>query len=173
MTTIAYRDGWLAADSGSFAGDTWVGSRNKIVRLKDGRHAAGCGGSIEIRAMLDWLDAGAQGPRPDKGDVEIFVVEMDGSLMMCSQHGLQAAPNAPFHATGSGYEIALGAMAAGASAEEAVRIACRYNVHSVEPVNSVQTSVTRYRETMPFAAINAQVSSLSQAIRGAQMGQNF
>lgn len=42
-----------------------------------------------------------------------------------------------YAAVGAGHEIALGAMAAGASSRQAVAVACRHNVHCRLPIHSV------------------------------------
>jgi ATP-dependent protease HslVU (ClpYQ) peptidase subunit len=46
--------------------------------------------------------------------------------------------NRGFATTGSGCDIALGAMAAGKSAREAVAIACKYDINSRLPVHSLE-----------------------------------
>ncbi len=47
---------------------------------------------------------------------------------------------APFAAIGSGAELALGAMAQGATAIQAVKIACRFDIHSRPPVHAEASS---------------------------------
>lgn len=126
MTTIAYRDGVLAADTlvthnGRIAG--WVKKAMKIGRLLVGT----CGSLNLTQPLLDWLRTGAIGPPPKMQGVK----ECEGTAMLIlpgdiivtiDEYGMDYI-RAPFHAIGSGAQLALGAMAAGATAEEAVHIA--------------------------------------------------
>ena len=47
-----------------------------------------------------------------------------------------------FFALGDGMDLALGAFEMGASAEEAVRIACKYNIYCCEPINIIYHSLS-------------------------------
>ena len=123
MTTIAYRKGMLAADTGSYPGR--MGEVIKIAKY--GKFLAGaCGNATYLDAFLKWFLGGREGKSPepksdsdgcDRGvifgpkltDIEIF--EPGGSFKMI---------NCPYFAMGSGRQVALGAMHAGANARQAV-----------------------------------------------------
>ncbi len=134
MTTIAYRDGIMAADSAAFADDTYGGSCVKVFRTKSGGLAAFCGSMIFSAAIQAWLQSG-EGSKPAYGtDVTGILVEADGAIWVVNGDGDRAQLNAPYVASGSGRIAALGAMAAGASAERAVEIACELDAYTRGPV---------------------------------------
>mgnify|MGYP000914160185 CR=1 FL=1 len=136
MTTIAYRDGVLAADSKVTDGGCYVGSVQKVFRAEDGTIGAlaGCLGDNGI--FRDWLLSGREGPceLKDQGSEGIFVTP-DGKIWNVYHGGkVFEITGSAFYAHGSGFRIALGAMAAGASAEAAVRICCDLDDSTREPI---------------------------------------
>lgn len=134
MTTFAYKDGVLATDSAVSGSGTYCGSTTKGGRAQDGTLAAACGDLSGVPAILEWLEGGAQGEPPIPKDTnEYFVARPDGTCLWVGVNGA-AQVHAPFHAGGSGASIALGAMAAGASAQAAVEIACDLDNSSRRPV---------------------------------------
>ena len=145
MTTIAYRDGVLAADSLLRCGQTRFGIVRKIIQA-NGLAAALTGDMQDTVLLRRWLQAGC----PECGNDGVSpwaILGQDGGSgivvgsggAMIFDYRLRRYPvEAPFYADGSGADIAIGAMAAGATAEEAVRIACRYDTGSSEPVEVVR-----------------------------------
>lgn len=131
MTAIAYRDGIMTADTAVWAstggGYTVVGNYRKIDRLEDGSLFASTGRSSDHQAVIRWLAAGQEGeaPKVKEGFSAIWarprrVLKIEDDVRPF------AMPNADFYAAGSSMEFLLGSLAAGASAEEAVRLAIRY-----------------------------------------------
>ena len=146
MTTIAYRDGVLAADSLISCGQTRIGSVRKIVRA-NGFLAALTGDMQDTVLLRRWLEAGCpEAPNDDDASPWGTLGNDGGSGIVVDATGAMVFDNklrryavdAPFLADGSGADIALGAMAAGASAEDAVRIACRLDTGSGEPVEAAR-----------------------------------
>lgn len=140
MTTIAYRDGVMAADSRVSGGGIHRGVVDKIIVLDDGS-LLGCCGPAGVDVMVAmWLEQGAPPsnmPRvPDGTDFHAILVRPSGDVKVISPSLIIQRLVAQFVATGSGNEIALGAMAMGASAIRAVEIACELDVHSGPPVIS-------------------------------------
>lgn len=139
MTTLAYRDGVLAADSLATAGgirDSEVLKVRKIGRLL----TAGCGSGALCEKFVGWVQRGMPGNSPWEGsgaDGNSLLVAPDRSLVVFGVNGPWRVDR-PFYALGSGGDIALGAMAAGASAEEAVEIAIRFDVYSGGPIRSIR-----------------------------------
>ena len=133
MTTIAYDGKTLAADTQMTIGDTTDSTCIKIV--KRGAVLAGaCGTSAMCKAFRDWFIGGMRGdpPKPyhaEKSDWSywglIFPPQSD-SFLILQEPGWNWL-RAPFYATGSGGDIATGALAMGATAEEAVRVASRFD----------------------------------------------
>lgn len=137
MTTIAYKAGVLAADSLCTSNGFREGDALKIRKI--GRLlVAGCGASARCERFFDWVAAGMNGESPwtghDSGNS--LIVLPDDTLVMFGENGpwpLQA----DFYALGSGELIALGAMAAGASAAEAVAHAIRFDTRSGGPIRTI------------------------------------
>jgi hypothetical protein len=140
MTTIAIKDGIIAADSQTtFGNERGLRPTKKIAVGKEAVYAVS--GISILDPLVAWHEAGAD-PRnlPAVGSGERW------TLMVAWRHGQvclfnSEAPyglriDAPF-AMGTGGDYALGAMDHGASAEEAVAIACRRDTASGLPVQSV------------------------------------
>ncbi len=155
MTTIAYRDGVLAADSQTTIQTEAGGSRKfrctpKLLTknvLIDGEPQeviiALAGESAPGLAFFNWFD----GDFETKDTPEIFVQNLpDFTALVLFAHGLyefDAYCTAdkiiePFYAIGSGAKAALGAMHAGATAEQAVEIACKVDPYTSGPVQVVK-----------------------------------
>ena len=124
MTVIAIRDGVLAVDS--HIGSNWrMGNVQKSRRLPDGSVAAGTGNFHVVVAFLNAMESGSD--LPPLGDDEVIQLMRDGSVMYWDSGVSSFQIDAPFHALGSGAQLAIGAMAMGATAREAAEIACRYS----------------------------------------------
>lgn len=138
MTTIAYRDGIMAADSGCFNDDLYEGEVDKIWTLQDGGFLGCCGEYGAILKVVDWLAAGgdpARKPRLSRDSEFAGLLVKSSGQVLHYQLRLRPLPiTADFHAIGSGRKIAIGAMAADVTAERAVEIACHYDRMSMTPV---------------------------------------
>lgn len=141
MTTIAIKDGIIAADSlTTFGNERGLRPTKKIAVGKKAVYAvSGVGGMLDV--LVDWHEAGAD-PRnmPVVGSGERW------TLLVARRHCSPCLFNseAPYpqwvdtpFAMGSGGDYALGAMDHGASAEEAVAIACVRDTASGLPIQSV------------------------------------
>lgn len=124
MTVIAFDGETLAADRRhTTSGDILLEPREKLRKSSLGAVAA-CGLVSSRDADIALLEAVASGVRDN--------LEYDGSAMVMLTSGqcfIVQGKSALWiqkpAALGSGYEVALGAMAAGKTAEEAVHIACQ------------------------------------------------
>lgn len=117
MTTIAYRDGVMAADS--LATDDACGLYvRKIVRLPDGDMAGGAGDLNEVVQALSWLAGGSEGDPPAIAGSSILFTEA-GRIHLAST-GWPGIALKGYAAIGSGAQGALVAMRLGKSAAEAV-----------------------------------------------------
>lgn len=135
MTTIAYRDGVMAADSLSTSDGIAMGTVAKAIRREDGAMCGAAGSTSLIRALLAWFENGEGGDKPDLKDngAQALIIRPTGSTEWHDEFGFHVI-SAPFFAIGSGRDVALGAMAAGASAEEAVEHAIRFDINSGGPI---------------------------------------
>ena len=131
MTVIACKDGVMAADTGSWHGNVKPGGRaTKIVRLADGSLFGAAGWKPTILVAREWLNAGMPlADRPDKADdddLSGIMLKTDMSIWNIN-HRFELYPSdAEIDAVGSHTEFLYGAMLAGASAEEAVRLAIKH-----------------------------------------------
>jgi hypothetical protein len=127
VTTITYRNGVMASDSGCWIGDAAHQWTRKLARGPDGVLFGVSGNAGKAASFLAWVDSGYAGemPHPARdGDHDDFVVlraDPGGALRLLCSGGLETMPGAPYFAIGSGSPTAFGALWAGASAEDAVR----------------------------------------------------
>lgn len=131
MTTIAYRDGVLAADTALSRGDSLHGRVVKVGKSPSGLLGGACGDATFTHAFVGWLEA-EQGERPkpqDRDGGTAVLIHQDGRIE-CIEHGGSFVVEAAYWAIGSGRPEALGAMFAGAGAEVAVRAAMAHDAHT-------------------------------------------
>ena len=134
MTVIAWDGRILAADKQETTNGVKF-STTKLKYLGNGDYAAATGNRNDCLAMMEWYKDGADRdkfPQLGKGDDSY-------SLLLVIRNNLSAVyyENSPFAvnvedrkiAFGCGRDFALGAMAAGVSAFEAVKIACQFDIH--------------------------------------------
>jgi ATP-dependent protease HslVU (ClpYQ) peptidase subunit len=154
MTTIAYKDGMMACDSCWTIGNIHVTSLSKITRLPSGA-LLGQAGDNDCREMENFLSK-VKTPRglPTRKELLDLRLEYAGLLVLPSKHIFKITCredpldykdevgftpiSRKFAATGSGNELAIGAMAAGKTAREAVAIACEFDINTRGPVHVVR-----------------------------------
>lgn len=142
MTTIAWRDGVLAADSRA-TGDGGILNVRKMFNLPDGRVIACCG---ELSSAMEFVEAIRKGTVEKfraKGSFDAMVMLPSGSLVIYEKGRVAIPVQEKFYAMGSGGMVALGAMAMGASAEQAVKIAARYDCYTGGKVLAVKAKGKR------------------------------
>jgi hypothetical protein len=128
MTTITYRAGTIAADSLCWNNDICCGRVMKIGRADNGSLWGIAGNLQYLHALTKWADK-MEGDPPETKDVDFVVITPEGKFRVWEGVGW-CEPEAPFHAIGTGSQIALGALAFGATAEQAVHIACDFDAFS-------------------------------------------
>lgn len=138
MTIIVYRDGIMAADSAVFAGDRYCGLSKKIVRNERGEIAGAAGMRANCQAFFAWF-LGDKGAPPafikDDGGLSALIVGVDGCVSRMDENGIvYLSMEHHYHVAGIGADIACGALELGATAEQAVRVACKINAWCREPI---------------------------------------
>lgn len=145
MTTIAYRDGILAADQAIFDRDTYCGQTVKIHRAGCGAigGVAGCFG--DASTFREWMSGVVvvdfnDNPPPqfENENTEALLIKPDGSVFWIGPGKRWVQQWADYHAIGSGFRIAMGALAAGASAPKAVQIAGDLDAYTRGPFNMLK-----------------------------------
>lgn len=145
MSTFVLKDGILAADSRAFSGGSrYIGLKTKIFVLQD-KTVVGCSTNQPgfAEAFSAWVAAGmnpnpAETPEIGQGGFEALVIDPEGNVFYFNDGFYPTGPlTADFFAIGSGAEYAMGALECGASAEQAVAVACKFDHWTAEPVTSV------------------------------------
>lgn len=151
MTTIAFDGKTMACDSCWANFGTQTTSMTKIERLASGALLGGAGDS-DIRSLIALID---KIKTPDKlpsrhdlsalkSDFHVLLAFPRGQVVHIASGGEEGRydaqiwpANRGIAAAGSGADVALGAMAAGKTAREAVAIACRFDINSRLPVHTM------------------------------------
>jgi hypothetical protein len=143
MTTIAVRDGVMAADTLGYQGDKCIRSK-KLFRV-NGAIIGICGCWTDGKLFVDWYEAGFDRDKPpdwrtqgdEKVDFQALVLTPEGvcwwSYELVSDPVLDDC-----YAMGSGGSAALAAMYCGCGAEEAVGIAIKVDPHSGGDVETME-----------------------------------
>lgn len=157
MTTIAYRDGILAADSRETSGDEdsgqlatqcqkMFGVGPHIVALQ-GETTPGMAWLHWFRVCMmsaeAWRNPLSHTPADiidrfleHDADFTAVVLTPHDGLWIYDEWGVPQKITAPYYAVGSGAKAALGAMFAGATATQAVLAACEHDPYTSGPVQS-------------------------------------
>lgn len=124
MTTIA-TDGKTMAGDGLISGGgiRYTEDFQKLFRLNDGSIVGVCGDTHNHQQFIDWLNGDAEAHGMD-GEHAALRLMPDGSVRSYDEKGRWIREAVPT-ACGSGYALAIGAMEAGATPEQAVHIAAR------------------------------------------------
>jgi len=139
MTTIAYKNGTLAADSLLTQGTTRVGNFNKIEQLADGSYI-GMAGSVEVfEEVIAWLnDRTLPKPTFEEDDTFTAIIVNPNKSVRELSNSLRFFKVAGDWAAGSGSLIALTAMHLGKTARQAVEVAIELDVGTGGKVNSIK-----------------------------------
>jgi len=135
MTTVTYRSGVIASDSLVSNEEYLMKTFSRKIFKVDGVLIGVCGGSYSGLVFVDWfrglllddcmwdLDVG--------DDFEALVVHPDGEILTYNRYLIPDEHGKPkFFAVGSGSKCAYIALEMGASAERAVKLACKYDLYS-------------------------------------------
>lgn len=154
-TTIAFDGKHLVADSQATCGHhkIWV---TKVFR-SDARHAsmAFAGNALRGKLIADYFMSctaplsamDLAEPTKEEDAVDVLVVYDNGeALYFGGSLTAISSVSAPF-TLGIGGDLALGAMVAGKTAEEAVQIACDHDIYSGGKIISVEAPKKKVPET--------------------------
>lgn len=131
MTVIAWDGVCLASDGMGEFGGTKVRVRkvHKVTTKKHGVALVGCAGQAGAsRKFLEWIEGGSDRPAIDKEiGFSALVIDTARRIWKYEFDLIPIRYYMPFCAIGSGRGEALGAMAMGADARKAVRVAIRFD----------------------------------------------
>ena len=165
MTTIAYKNGVMAADTREVhgaPGHEVIGDCTKLIRFHDvnrfcilvGMAGDSAASAVVAQAIVTqartrssenadfWSRVREEvGDRVKDADFSLLVFFGSTEQLVTVDDMLEPLPRPePFWAIGSGAKIALGAMAYGASPVEAVQIACRFDLYTGGDVHSYRAT---------------------------------
>jgi hypothetical protein len=132
MTTIAWRGNTLAADTLATFSSHRDGYITKIAKRRQ-YLASGSGSAAGCIRFLDWFRRGMVGAAPDMGTKENYAygrIYCPNGLILCLSIDGWEHVRSEYYACGTGADYCYGAMAMGASAEEAVRAALKFETLS-------------------------------------------
>lgn len=142
MTVIVYRDGVMAADSGSWIGDAATNWAVKIAANDRGLHGVS-GNAPECYEYLAWVRGEREiMPRPrEENDGSSFValiVERETrKIFLLSARGEEYFHEAPYMAIGAAAPVAFGALFCGARADTAILACIQHGCNAIGPVRIV------------------------------------
>lgn len=154
MTTIAYRDGIMAAEGKMTLGDMVIKLDTEKVFWVNNHLVGVCGRARAINTFVSWLqkqtdyhivnsevgdlvDLIPPVLEDDEGYTALVVTPSRQVLMYEGNTPIDMGIDVPM-SVGSGSCFALAAMKAGVSAEEAVKVACELDVYSGGEITVVQ-----------------------------------
>jgi ATP-dependent protease HslVU (ClpYQ) peptidase subunit len=150
LTTIAYRDGVMAADGRVTIGQLIVTDTcRKITKLSDGALFALAGDDQLEKNIIEWLEEADGGIMPPQGkDFTAILVDTSGNLSVFAGSGDRFVPweGISYAAFGSGADVAYGAMEMGASADQAVAASINRDVNSGGSIQVEQLGLPEHNE---------------------------
>lgn len=144
MTTIAYRAGVMASDSGAWIGDASHGWAVKLAKGVDGSLHGVSGNAAQCSAYLEWVKSGYRGDEP-RADTEpdsrssfiVLIAPPMGPLRLRTARGDEVY-EAPYFSIGAGAPTAYGALFMGATAEQAIEAAKEHASGAFGHVQSIR-----------------------------------
>lgn len=134
MTTIAYRNGELASDTGASVGDSQFQFASKISRNRFGDLSAAAGRASYGYKFRAWFVGGENGEPPAAGEADNtfdrgVIFRRAGTIEVYEPEGMFLV-HAPYFAMGSGRPEALGAFWMNATAKQAVMAAIAHDAYT-------------------------------------------
>ena len=165
MTTIAYDGCTVACDGRSELYDIIVSTTAKKIRVHFGTVYACAGAPQMYDRVIAWLHArdwSEPAPTAPEGKWSIMILSRrpNGAIVLeyaSSEVPYPAPMQAPL-ALGSGCQFAMGAMKHGASAREAVEIAC-----SLDPYSGGEVQVVDIAEALGLSNGNLKAEPVKEA----------
>lgn len=139
MTTIAFKDGVMAADSRTVEAGIGITNSQKIfrVRVKRSEHlVSGCGWHPALLMFVEWYktrdrDLAARINTQCVGEKAFEAFVWTGKkLYSCDESLMLDEVTEAYYALGSGAPHAITAMDCGKSAADAVRLAAKRDMHT-------------------------------------------
>jgi ATP-dependent protease HslVU (ClpYQ) peptidase subunit len=145
MTTIIYKDGTVAFDSLVTRGNARAGiDSNKARKFKFGTYEfiiGAAGIAVTCEKLFAWAETNfdpEKKPQEESLDnLDAFIIDNKNKLRLMNGNFVSFEIKSKTFAVGSGSDFALGAMEAGASAIEALKVAIKYDTNSGGPIRQL------------------------------------
>lgn len=136
MTTIAVNKDEMAGDS--LVDDGGIRAKTtKIFRVKN--DLVGLAGSLgEGLEWIEWYGSDTDDDPPTLANTNIIILKKGGQIYTIDPTGFPIKASEKFYAIGSGAPAAMGAMYAGKTPTEAVKIACKVCISTGLPVKTLK-----------------------------------
>jgi len=148
MTIIVYRDGVMAADRSATVDGKHLYAACKIYRGKTTMGAM-AGSVIDAKLFREWVEHDMEIPYDmDEAENMFGIAFTSEAVYLCDASGFTIVPGDHVYSSGSGSEIALGALDMGATAGKAalvaaLRMGCaQYGID----VGSLDNKITTYTD---------------------------
>lgn len=144
MSVVAFKEGILAADTCAYGGrgQASPGQKAKIHRLEDGTRVGIVSAVLgEPERFLAWMKDGEDRTKwtGDKPDLRALIIRPSGEVFLADDSIWFSGPiECATYGIGSGGDYAQGAMAMGASAKQAVYVACDLDPYCGAPVQTLE-----------------------------------
>lgn len=134
MTTIAYKDGVMAADR-QVSNELYLQKSHSVkIQDIDGMLVGTCGNCIGGNMFMAWFRDEVN----DDEAIDLFESDADYEAIVVDEEGIwiydhllnREKIDMPYYAVGSGSKVAMALMEAGHDAETAVRIAMNHDLYS-------------------------------------------
>jgi len=128
VTIVCYKNGVICSDSGILKGNIKSGTASKIIKTKSGWLVGAAGDLCAIQKFFKWAKKEPR-IRTHQDYLKSFsglIIKPSGKVIEFYYDGY-CRVDSDFVAMGSGAEIAIGAMAFGASARQAVECTIEYH----------------------------------------------
>lgn len=138
MTVIAFDGKYLVGDRRRTVDGSPMSARKVFkVRANDGRKfLVGCAGcSWDAVAFVRWVSG--RGDKPSPTAFCAISIDEKNRIWYVAEKLIYHRITLPYFAIGSGSDYAIGAMACGKTAAEAVRIAIKLDVHCGNGIDSI------------------------------------
>ncbi len=143
MTTIAYKDGILAADTQLTYGGGIAGTTKKIEKLANGMIVAVAG---DVDKEFWWKQAiqGTKIPKENRSFKGLEAIVLDGTKVYhCYDDIALIELHDKYEAAGHGGKLAMAGMSIGMSAKEAVKFAGGIDIYTNQIVDTYDTNKKR------------------------------
>lgn len=138
MTTLIMNNGELAVDTGLFNNGVYSGEVQKWAKVSEqygGGFVVGCGDFAPLADSLQFLN---QGQSPEgvnfSENFSLYWMTREKTCLMLISDGIWQEMPQPV-TDGSGHQIAIGALKAGATPSEAVSIVCDVDPFTHGPID--------------------------------------